>query len=70
MSLNIPKPDQPRWFLLYGGTSPDGLGQATYAGRTMNPAFAAKFAADLKTDPHSTGYVEVVTDSKIVRMGA
>lgn len=51
------------WFLLYGGTSADGAGPGKYVGRTTDPEVARAHHHEVKNDPYSTGYVEIVTDS-------
>lgn len=55
------------WFILYDGTSPDGRGVARYAGRTTDPSIARKHFEKTQSDPHSVGYVLVVTDTSSYR---
>jgi hypothetical protein len=51
------------WFLLFGGTSPDGRGQPVFVGRTTDKAKARKHYAKCRKNPHSIGSVWIVTDS-------
>lgn len=48
-------------FLLYGGSSADGLGPGVYEGRTADPVLAFKFWEQLVDNPYSTGSVVVIT---------
>lgn len=65
--MNTDATNQP-WFLLYGGSSEDGLGPGIYIGRTTDEAVARKHAEECSKNPYSTGYVNVVTDDKILRL--
>lgn len=58
-------PYSSRWFLLYGGSSPDGLGVGRYVGRTIDPRVASAHFRKCKADPYSTGYVKIVQDENI-----
>lgn len=53
------------WYLLYGGTSADGLGWGVYEGRTLDYATAKKHFIKVSKDPYSTGSVTIVTDTKV-----
>jgi len=50
------------WYLLYDGSSADGRGQGTYAGRTTDKKKAVSYFKKCKADPYSTGGVDIVTD--------
>lgn len=54
-------------YLLYDGDSPDGRGSAKYIGRTNDKEKALKHYESCKS-PYSTGYVDIITDTKNVRM--
>lgn len=56
-----------RWFLLYGGSSPDGRGAGRYIGRTTDVKVALKHWREIKKDPYSTGCVDIITNTNIVR---
>lgn len=55
------------WFLLYGGTSEDGMGNGLYIGRTTSVLDAYKHYRNCVENPYSTGYVLIVTDSSSYR---
>ncbi len=55
------------WFLLFGGSSPDGRGEGKYIGRTTDPKAAAWHWRKVHADPYSTGYVLIVTDKSLAR---
>lgn len=55
----------PRWFLLFDGSSADGMGPGQYAGRTDDPDVARAHHEKIRANPYSTGYVEVVEDDRI-----
>ena len=48
-------------FVLYGGTSCDGMGPAEYIGPTLDTAAAYKHWIECKNDPYSVGRVVVLT---------
>lgn len=52
------------WFLLEGGSSPDGRGPGRYEGRTTKVVDAVKHYKKVKKNPYSTGRVIVITDTK------
>jgi hypothetical protein len=56
------------WFCLYDGTSPDGRGIPSYAGRTVSAKTARVFLRDRKS-PYWTGRVTILTDTneRVVR---
>lgn len=45
------------WFLLFGGSSPDGCGPGKYVGRTCNAETAIGHIRSVEADSYSTGYV-------------
>ena len=53
------------WFLMYAGTSADGLGTGSYVGRTTNPIEALGELSVIANNPYSTGKIEAISDSKI-----
>ena len=56
------------WYLLYGGSSVDGRGDAVYKGRTIEKSEALAFyVKHIKDNPYSTGKVQIVTDGYIKR---
>ena len=55
------------WFLLFGGSSADGLGPGVFVGRTTVPAEAERHYRMVRRDPYSTGYVVIVSDDSYVR---
>jgi hypothetical protein len=60
----------PAWFLLYGGSSPDGASNGThgvYVGRTTDPAVAREHLRQCRADLYSTGHVRVATDTQFLR---
>lgn len=56
------------WYLLYGGTSADGMGPGTYLTRTYNENIAKEHAAKCAADPYSVGYTLKVNDFKVERL--
>jgi hypothetical protein len=60
------RPYAPRsaWFLLYDGTSADGLGSPTYCGRTTDPIKALDHFIKCRRNVYSTGKVVIITDDK------
>jgi len=53
------------WYLLYDGTSADGLGQGKYCGRTLDMFTAIEHFEKVKNDPFNTGKVVKITDSEM-----
>lgn len=53
---------------MFDGMSPDGRGNSQYVGRTENLNEATDFYDENKKSPYWTGYVLVVTDTKIYKM--
>jgi hypothetical protein len=51
------------WYLLYDGSSADGMGQGQYVGRTTDEDAANKHADKCRKNPYSTGRVMKVTDT-------
>ena len=51
------------WYLLYGGQSVDGSGPGVYLGRTCNVFEAGRHYIEINSNPYSTGYIRVVTDT-------
>lgn len=51
------------WYLLFDGTSADGLGSGTYCGRTTDKSVARKHYDECKSNPYSVGEVIAVTDT-------
>lgn len=45
------------WFLLFDGSSPDGLGTPKYKGRTGDPLTAMEHLSKVANDGYSTGEV-------------
>ena len=56
------------WNLMYDGSSPDGRGGAKYIGRTEGWEIARAFFDTRESNPYWTGYVEIITDDKIIRI--
>lgn len=54
--------DQPAWFILYDGSSEDGMGSPQFSGRTTSVRIAKAHFIKCKADPYCTGKVQVVTD--------
>ena len=52
------------WYLLYGGTSEDGMGIGPYIGRTIDKEVARNHHAKCRKNPYSIGFVEIVTDTE------
>jgi len=52
------------WYLLYDGSSPDGMGHGYYCGRTTDPEVAKAHFLKVWSDPYSTGKVTIITDTK------
>lgn len=52
------------WYLLFGGTSEDGMGPGRYEGRTTSKEKAKRYYDECLSDPYSTGYVQAVTDTE------
>jgi len=57
------------WYLMYDGSSSDGLGEPEYVGRTTDKEIAREFYLRNKDSPYWTGHVDIVSDKKIARMG-
>ena len=55
------------WYLLYDGDSVDGSGEGKHVGRTCDVFAAASHYRKVSKNPHSTGYVQVITDKEVVR---
>ena len=51
------------WYLLYDGTSVDGMGDGNYCGRTTDKSVARKHYDESKSNPYSIGKVIAVTDT-------
>lgn len=56
------------WYLLYGGTSEDGMGSGPYIGRTTDKEVARDHHAKCRKNPYSIGFVEIVTDTEKKRV--
>ena len=52
------------WYLLFVGSSPDGLGHSIYDGRTTDKEEAIRHFEEIKSNPYSTGKVVIVTDEE------
>ena len=52
------------WYLLYGGTSEDGMGSGSYIGRTTDKKIAQMHHSKCRQNPYSIGFVEIVTDTE------
>ena len=52
------------WYLLYAGTTADGMGEGNYCGRTTDKEIAKKHWDECKSNPYSVGKVIAVTDTK------
>ena len=52
------------WYLLYAGTTADGMGDGNYCGRTTDKETAKKHWDECKRNPYSVGKVIAVTDTK------
>jgi hypothetical protein len=57
------------WYLLFVGTTADGMGDGNYVGRTTDKSTARKHYDECKSPPYSVGKVIVVTDTKHRRIG-
>lgn len=55
------------WYMLYGGSSSDGMGQGVYVGRTTDIKVAKRHHEKHRKNPYSTGGVDIVTDNKCQR---
>ena len=55
---------EPTWYLLFDGTSIDGMGPASYHGRTTDPTKAYLHKKNCDNNPYSVGYVVVVTEDQ------
>lgn len=53
------------WFLLFGGSSPDGRGEPKFIERTTNKRKAKSHYKKCEKDPYSTGQVMIVTDGEL-----
>lgn len=56
------------WYILYDGSSPDGMGRASFVLRTLDKEVAIQHSYKCDSDPYCTGYTQVVTDTSIYRM--
>jgi len=54
------------WYLLYKGTSQDGRGHPSYAGRTQDPATARAFLTQERKSLYTISHVLVVTETSAV----
>jgi hypothetical protein len=52
------------WYLLFAGTTADGMGDANYSGRTTDKSIAKKHWDECRSNPYSVGKVIAVTDIK------
>lgn len=52
------------WYLLYGGTSEDGIGQGEYEGRTRSRGKALEHYWKIKRDTYSVGRVVIYTKTE------
>ena len=50
-------------YLLYDGTSVDGMGDGNYCGRTTDKSVERKHYDESKSNPYSIGKVIAVTDT-------
>lgn len=58
------------WYLLFDGSSPDGIGDPDYIGRTTHKEIAFKHFKEAADNPYSTGKVMIANDFKFKRAGA
>lgn len=58
------------WFLLYDGSSEDGMGTGNYVGRTTDKQAAMAHYQKCASNPYSTGYVLIVKDDGYERAWA
>lgn len=56
------------WYILYDGSSPDGMGCSSFILRTLDKEIAMRHAYKCADDPYCTGYTLVVTDTTVYRM--
>lgn len=56
------------WYCIFDGESVDGMGDANYVGRTTSEEEAKEHYYKYKTNPYSTGYVMIYTDTKAQQM--
>lgn len=56
------------WYILYGGSSADGLGPCRYVGRTTDQEIAMEHYLTVRSDPRSTGKVVIITEDKEIVM--
>lgn len=57
------------WYLLFGGTSVDGMGQGKYIGRTTDKEVAHRHYQACVDNPYSIGKVIIVTDTDYQQAG-
>ena len=68
MTSNAQAMSIPDWYLLYDGTSADGMGPGNYAGRTTSKDEALSHFRSVSASPYSVGYVVKITDSTFKRI--
>lgn len=61
----VEKDSMPPIYMLYDGSSVDGMGRPDYVGRTTSKAKAREFMDCRKGDPYWIGRVKVLTDKFI-----
>lgn len=55
---------EPTWFVLYDGTSYNGIGEGTFMCRTKDKELAKQHYIHCTNNPYSTGKVMIITDTK------
>ena len=63
--LSKHKTNNEKWYLLFSGSSSDGMGSPSYVGRTLNQCDAMNHYIEEKSSPYNNGHVEIVTDKSI-----
>jgi isopentenyl phosphate kinase len=58
------------WFLLYSGSSPDGMGRADYVGRTTDQIYALQHLVHERLSPYNTGDVWVNSEDEEERVSS
>jgi hypothetical protein len=56
------------WYLLFAGTSVDGMGDGNYVGRTTDKSVAKTHWDECRSNPYSVGKVIAVTDTNHKRI--
>lgn len=68
MSEQQESSSEENWYILYGGTSADGLGPSKFIGRTTDRDIAMEHYLAIRNDPYSTGKVVIITNDREITM--